>query len=134
MMTLTRRFAFSAAHRLHSPVLDGAANACHYGPCENIHGHNYGLEVTVRGEVDPATGFFCNVMELKAIVDRLVVEVYDHRLLNDLPAFQGVITTMENIAQVIWNRIEPALTERGMHLTAVQLGETTDHWVRITRE
>ena len=134
MMTLTRRFAFSAAHRLHSTALDATGNACHYGPCENIHGHNYALEVSVEGRVDPTTGFFCNVMELKSIVDRLVVDVYDHRLLNDLPQFQGVITTMENIAQVIWQQIQPALAERGMVLTAIQLGETPDHWVRIIRD
>lgn len=131
MISLTRRFAFSASHRLHSTALDAPANACTYGLCENIHGHNYRLEVTVRGAVDPKTGFFCNVMELAALVNRLVVEPCDHRYLNDLPLFQGVVTTMENLATRIWGAIEPGLKEKGMTLTAVLLAETDEHWVKL---
>lgn len=133
MISLTRRFGFSASHRLHSAALDGPGNACAYGVCENIHGHNYRLEVTVRGAVDPKTGFFCNVMELAALVNRLVVEPCDHRYLNDLPLFQGVVTTMENLAGRIWAAIEPALAEKGMTLTGVLLAETDEHWVRIEK-
>lgn len=133
MISLTRRFAFSASHRLHSTALDAPGNACTYGLCENIHGHNYRLEVTVRGAVDPKTGFFCNVMELAALVNRLVVEPCDHRYLNDLPLFTGAVTTMENLATRIWGAIEPALLEKGMTLTAVVLAETDEHWVRIEK-
>lgn len=131
MPFLTRRFRFSASHRLHSPSLDAAANAAHYGVCENMHGHNYLMEVTVQGRVDPNTGFFCNVMDLKGLIDELIVDQCEHHCLNDLPLFQGVVTTMENIAQVVWNTIEAPLKERGMHLHEVMLGETEDHWVRI---
>ena len=133
MISLTRRFAFSASHRLHSTALDAPGNACTYGLCENIHGHNYRLEVTVRGAVDPKTGFFCNVMELAALVNRLVVEPCDHRYLNDLPLFTGAVTTMENLATRIWGAIEPALAGKGMTLTAVVLAETDEHWVRIEK-
>jgi 6-pyruvoyltetrahydropterin/6-carboxytetrahydropterin synthase len=133
MISLTRRFAFSASHRLHSTALDAPANACTYGLCENIHGHNYRLEVTVRGAVDPRTGFFCNVMELAAIVNRLVVEPCDHRYLNDLPLFQGVVTTMENLATRIWGALEAGLAEKGMTLTAVVLAETDEHWVKLEK-
>ncbi len=132
MMQLTRRFAFSSSHRLHSEGIDAVANTCAYGLCENIHGHNYRLEVTVAGEVDPKTGFFCNVMELKAIIDRLVVEPCDHHYLNDVPLFAGTITTMENLAARIWQAIEAPLRERGMRLTEVRLGETEEHWVRLS--
>jgi 6-pyruvoyltetrahydropterin/6-carboxytetrahydropterin synthase len=131
MISLTRRFAFSASHRLHSAALDAPANACTYGLCENIHGHNYRLEVTVRGAVDAKTGFFCNVMELAAIVNRLVVEPCDHRYLNDLPLFAGVVTTMENLATRIWAALEPGLAGKGMTLTAVLLAETDEHWVKL---
>ncbi len=131
MPYLTRRFRFSASHRLHSDALDAAANEQHYGLCENLHGHNYLLEVTVKGTVDPKTGFFCNVMDLKALVDEHVVDKCEHQCLNDLPLFADMVTTMENIAQTIWNTIEAPLKENGMVLTEVQLGETEDHWVRI---
>jgi 6-pyruvoyltetrahydropterin/6-carboxytetrahydropterin synthase len=128
---LTRRFSFSASHRLHSTALDAPANACTYGLCENIHGHNYRLEVTVKGEIDPATGFFCNVMELAAIVKGLVVDPCEHRYLNDLPLFQGVITTMENLAGRMWAALQPELSRRGMTLHEMLLAETDEHWVRI---
>jgi 6-pyruvoyltetrahydropterin/6-carboxytetrahydropterin synthase len=134
MLYLTRRFSFSAAHRLHSPALDATGNACEYGPCENIHGHNYRLEVTVAGERDPRTGFFCNVLDLAAIVAERVVDPCEHRLLNDLPLFQGAITTMENIAERIFAAIEPALAERKMRLVEVLVAETDEHWVRLRKE
>ena len=131
MIHLTRRFHFSASHRLHSSALTAGANACTYGLCENIHGHNYRLEVTVRGEPDPQTGFFCNVMELAATVQRLVVEPCDHRYLNDVALFAGAITTMENLAAGIWKAIEPALRAQGMQLSEVLFAETDEHWVRL---
>lgn len=131
MPYLTRRFRFSASHRLHSDVLDAAANKDCYGLCENLHGHNYLLEVTVKGEVDPETGFFCNVLDLKSLVDKHVVDICEHQCLNELDIFQGMITTMENISQRIWNLIEEPLRKEGMELTEVLLGETEDHWVRI---
>lgn len=133
MLLLTRRFNFSAAHRLHSPALDAAGNACAYGLCENIHGHNYRMEVTVSGDGDMATGFFCNVLELTAAVKALVVDLCDHQLLNDLPLFQGVITTMEGLSGRIWQVLEPALKAKGMVLEELLLGETEEHWVRIRR-
>ena len=133
MLTLTRRFMFSASHRLHSPQLDAAANQCAFGVCQNLHGHNYKMEVTVTGEVDPHTGFFANVMELVAVVDELVTKPCDHVCLNDLPMFEGITTTMENIASRIWTVIEAPLAAKGMRLTDLRLGETDDHWVRISR-
>ena len=133
MLTLTRRFMFSASHRLHSSQLDAAANQCAFGVCQNLHGHNYKMEVTVTGEVDPHTGFFANVMELVAVVDALVTKPCDHVCLNDLPMFEGITTTMENIAGRIWTVIEAPLAAKGMRLTDLRLGETDDHWVRISR-
>ena len=134
MMYLTRRFMFSASHRLQSAGIDAAANACAFGICQNMHGHNYRLEVTVRGVVDPNTGFFCNVMELVDLVDRHVTKKCDHQYLNDLELFSGVTTTMENLASCIWKAIEAPLRERGMDLYEVQLGETDDHWARLRKD
>ncbi len=134
MMYLTRRFMFSASHRLHAAGIDAAANTCAFGICQNMHGHNYRLEVTVRGTVDPHTGFFCNVMELVELVDLLVTKKCDHQYLNDLELFRGVTTTMENLASCIWATIEAPLRERGMDLYEVQLGETDDHWARLRKD
>jgi 6-pyruvoyltetrahydropterin/6-carboxytetrahydropterin synthase len=134
MMYLTRRFGFSSCHRLESPDLNAEAMACTYGPCTNIHGHNYRLEVTVRGTIDPKTGFFCNVMELAAIVDELIVKQADHRYLNEVPLFAGMITTMENLATRIWTVIEPALKAKGMELYEVMVAETDEHGARLRKE
>ncbi len=134
MLYLTRRFAFSAAHRLDSAKLSKYENACEYGLCTNVHGHNYRLEVTVRGEPDAKTGFFCNVLTFAGIVNRLVVEPCEHRLLNEVPLFAGAHTTMEGLSQRIWQAIEPALRQSGMELTEVLLGETDEHWVRVRKE
>ncbi len=134
MMYLTRRFMFSASHRLYSAGIDAAANTCAFGICQNMHGHNYRLEVTVRGTVDPHTGFFCNVMDLVELVDRLVAKKCDHQYLNDLDLFHGVTTTMENLATRIWAAIEAPLRDQGMELYEVQLGETDDHWARLRKD
>lgn len=130
---LTRRFAFSASHRLHSEALDAAQNARCYGLCENIHGHNYRLEVTVRGTVDPKTGFFCNVLEMADIVQQAVVDPCEHQFLNDVPLFKGRIVTMENLAARMWEVIEPLLAARGMEVIAMELGETEQHWVTLRK-
>lgn len=131
MQYLTSRFRFSSSHRLHSEALSAEENEDCYGLCGNIHGHNYLLEVTVAGESDPQTGFFCNVMDLKALVNELIVDICEHQYLNDLPLFAGVIPTMENIAQTVWTTIESPLRERQMSLYEVKVGETEDHWVQI---
>jgi 6-pyruvoyltetrahydropterin/6-carboxytetrahydropterin synthase len=101
--------------------------------CENIHGHNYRLEVTVGGDADPKTGFFCNVMELHAIVHELVVKPCDHHYLNDVALFAGAITTMEGLSGRIWSAIEGPLSAKGMVLHEVLVAETDEHWVRLRK-
>lgn len=131
MLTLTRRFAFSASHRLVSERLDAAGNERSFGPCQRVHGHNYRLEVSVAGQPDPATGFFCNVLELERAVRQAVIDPCDHRMLNEVPLFAGTVPTMETVAQVFWRELQPALAARGMRLAGLLVAETDDHWVRI---
>lgn len=131
MLLLTRRFAFSASHRLVSGRLDAAANAAAFGACQRLHGHNYRLEVTVTGEVDPRTGFFCNVLELERIVREQAVAPCDHQCLNDLDLFAGRVPTMEVVAQTFWERLRPALAGRGIVLVEVLVAETDEHWARV---
>ncbi|HXE09129.1 MAG TPA: 6-carboxytetrahydropterin synthase [Acidobacteriaceae bacterium] len=108
MVLLTRKAEFSAAHYYWNAAWSAEENARFFGKCANRngHGHNYTLEVTVAGEVDPVTGFVVDLKELKDILEREVVSVYDHRHLNlEVPEFASRIPTTENIAVAIWDRL-----------------------------
>ena len=105
---LTKKVEFSASHRYYQPKLSVARNKRLFGKCfwPHGHGHNYTLEVTIRGPVDPVTGMVMNIKELKRILHQ-VVEKFDHRFLNlDLPEFKEIVPTTENIARVIWRMIQ----------------------------
>jgi 6-pyruvoyltetrahydropterin/6-carboxytetrahydropterin synthase len=108
---VTRRLHFSAAHRLHNPALGDDENRRLYGLCNspNWHGHNYELDVTVDGEVDPRTGYVLDLGELKEVVEGVIAEL-DHRNLNlDVPWLQGTIPSTENLVVALWGRILPRI-------------------------
>jgi len=109
---ITHREEFAAAHRLHNPAMSDAENVRVFGICNNPHGHghNYELEVTVRGEVPAETGMVMNLLDLERIVRDKVISKLDHKNLNlDVPFLAGVIPTAENLAIAIWNQLEPEL-------------------------
>ena len=109
MILLTRRAEFSSAHYYWVEAWTAEENLRVFGKCANRngHGHNYTLEVTVAGEVDPVSGFVVDLKELKEILEQEVVSVYDHRHLNlEVPEFQMMVPTTENIAISIWSRLE----------------------------
>lgn len=121
----TKRFEFSAAHRYWNPDWNEEQNLAVFGKCTNPygHGHNYVLEVTVRGPVDTVTGMVINVRELKRIVEE-VLRGFDHKHLNeDTPYFRDRQPTTENIVQVLWSLIEPRLPT-GISLHRLRLYET----------
>ena len=128
MIALSRRYRFPAAHVLRSPALSDADNARIYGKCANPagHGHDYGLEITVAGDVDPATGQIIARDRLDALVDERVLARFGHALLNEDPAFAARVPTAENIALAIESDLAPAIAaERsGAHLLRVRLEET----------
>lgn len=127
---LTRRTEFSASHYYHNPDFSPEENLRIFGKCNNPHGHghNYTLEVTVAGEIDPATGMVLNITDLKKLLEAEVLGVMDHKLLNkEVLAFASRIPTTENIAIEIWNRLEPKLTFGKLH--RVRLYETPDLYV-----
>ncbi len=105
---LTRRYKFPASHRLHSDRLSADENRAAYGKCNNPHGHghNYALEVTVSGQVDPQTGMVCNLADLDGFVQRKIVDVYDHADLNSLPMFVDRVPTSENLCLEIYNTLK----------------------------
>ncbi len=127
---VTRRVQFNAAHRLFNPGWSDAENARVFGVCANpnYHGHNYSLEVSVEGEIDPATGYVLDVQRLKEIVTDSVVRHLDHRNLNlDVPWFRTRIPSAENIAVTCWEVLAPAV--RPATLTRVRLWETDRNYV-----
>ncbi|MEO6569387.1 MAG: 6-carboxytetrahydropterin synthase [Opitutaceae bacterium] len=122
---ITRQVHFNSAHRLHNPTKSQAWNEEKYGLCTNPnwHGHNYVLEVTVRGQPDPDTGYVIDLGELKRILHSAVVDKCDHRNLNDQVAFlSGINPSTENLVIAFWNEIEPHLTSGKLH--RVRLYET----------
>lgn len=122
---VTRRVHFCAGHRLHNPAWDDERNRATYGLCNNPngHGHNYDLEVTVEGPVDPGTGYVMDLKRLKELLGSTVLVDLDHANLNvDVPWLAGVIPTTENLAVAIWRRLEGRLGT--VRLVSVRLWET----------
>lgn len=122
---VTRRAHFNAAHRLHNPDFDAAWNEAQYGVCNNAlwHGHNYLLEVTVKGRPHPQTGYVIDLGELKRILQETVVAPCDHRNLNEQVDFlKGILPSTENLVIAFWNQIEPRITSGKLH--CVRLYET----------
>lgn len=131
---VTRRLHFSAAHRLAREEWSPAENRRVFGLCANPnwHGHNYELDVSVEGEIDPETGYVLDLKALKALVDEHVVHDVDHRNLNlDVDWLEGVIPTTENLVVAIWRRLEPRLPE-GVALVRLVLWETPRNRVEYT--
>lgn len=124
-VSLTRRYRFAASHRLHNAKFDEAENQRLYGKCNNPygHGHNYAVEVTVTGPVDPSTGMIANLGELDPYVEREVIEAFDHKYLNEEVAeFQAAVPTTENLAVAIYRRLRGFPAAR---LERVRIEETS---------
>ena len=121
---LTRRYIFSASHRLHSDELSDSENFATYGKCNNPygHGHNYALEVTVSGQVNSQTGMVCNLVELDDAVREQVLDRFDHENLNVREEFAAAVPTTENLSEVVFNILKQSFT--AAHLEKVRLEET----------
>jgi 6-pyruvoyltetrahydropterin/6-carboxytetrahydropterin synthase len=120
---LTRRATFSASHRLHSTALSDEENARFFGKCNRIngHGHNYVVEVTLRGEIDPRTGVLMDLAELRDLIEEHIIAKVDHRHLNhDVSPFDTLNPTAENIAVTFWKWLKPHLPEGILYEMALQ--------------
>lgn len=125
LVHVTRKAHFNAAHRLHNPSQTDEWNERTFGKCNNPnwHGHNYTLEVTVKGEPDPQTGYVIDLSELKAIIEEKIIEPCDHRNLNvDVPFMKGMMPSTENFVVAIWNELAGVLPAGKLH--RVRLYET----------
>jgi 6-pyruvoyltetrahydropterin/6-carboxytetrahydropterin synthase len=121
---LTRRYLFSASHRLHSNDMPEEWNRETYGKCNNPygHGHNYHLEVTVSGPVDPRTGMVCNLVDLDGFVNEHILERFGYQNLNSLSEFANEVPTTENLCVAIYEILQRRF--RHAHLEKVRMEET----------
>jgi 6-pyruvoyltetrahydropterin/6-carboxytetrahydropterin synthase len=134
-VTVTRRLQFNAAHRVHNPALSDEENARLFGKCNNPngHGHNYMLDVSVRGTIDARSGYVIDLSVLKRIVEERIVSKVDHKHFNlDVEFMRGVNPTSENIIVALWRELEPAV--RPAKLVRLVLWETTNNYVEYTGE
>lgn len=118
MIYITKKLDFSAAHRVYNPNFTDAENEACFGRCNNPngHGHNYELEVTIKGEVNPETGYLMDLKELKSIINREIIDKVDHKFLNhDVDFLQGIIPSSENLCIAFWNILKKAITQADLH-------------------
>lgn len=133
MITISRVYEFAASHRLHVPTYSAEQNVALFGKCNNPsgHGHNYVVEVAVTGEVDPTTGMIVDICAIDEVVNREIIDRYDHKNLNvDLPEFADRVTTSEVVVQEIWDRLVKALPAT---LQRVRLFETARSVFEVSR-
>ena len=136
-MLITRRAEFSASHVCSQSALTTDQNRELYGAAANPngHGHNYVLEVTLEGNPDPLTGMIFDLKTLKDVIQKNVVEPMDHRFLNyEVPPFDKIVPTAENVAAELWKRLEPRLTGERARLKNIRLYETEDLYVDYSGE
>jgi 6-pyruvoyltetrahydropterin/6-carboxytetrahydropterin synthase len=121
---LSRRYLFSASHRLHSDAMTAEQNQATYGKCNNPygHGHNYIIQVTVSGPVDDRTGMVCNLTDLDGFMEKEVLARYDHENLNTLQEFAHLVPTTENLCIQIYEIVQRGFTHA--HLERIRLEET----------
>ncbi len=135
MVSVTESFEFAASHRLYCPSMSEEENRALFGKCANPngHGHNYVVEVTVRGQPDAATGRIVNIRELESVVKEQVVDRFDHKHLNlDCPEFVDVNPSVENITTAIWKLLDGRL--ESARLSKVRVWETPKTYAEIEKE
>lgn len=137
MIYIERKERFSAAHQLYNPNWTVEQNDAVFGKCanKNFHGHNFTLVVTVKGEINPDTGFVMNLVDLKKIIQNLVISKLDHANLNhDVDFMRGKFTSTEVLAEEIWKILAPAIAEHKCQLHRIRLEETMNNAVEYFGE
>lgn len=123
---ITRRLQVSAAHYMQNPLWQKEENETFYGPCSRLHGHNYQIEVTVAGEVNPQTGYVMDLRILKQIMKETIEDPIDHQILNQVPLMADQIPSTENLTLILWKAIEKRLPH-GVHLHKIRIWETENN-------
>jgi len=129
---IPRRERFSAAHRLFRSDWDDAKNLEVFGPCSNPnwHGHNYELFVTVKGPINPQTGFVINIKKLSGLIHERIISKIDHKNMNtEVDFMQGRLASTENLAVAIWQELEQPVSNLGIELYKIKITETENNFV-----
>lgn len=136
MIYITRKEHFNAAHKLFNPNWSEEQNEAVFGKCanKNWHGHNYDLFVTVKGQINPETGFVVNLKELSTLIRRDVTDLLDHKNLNLDVAGMPVMPSTENVAVFIWNILQGKIKDMGAALHCIKLYETESNYVEYFGE
>ncbi len=136
MIYITRKEHFNAAHKLFNPNWSEEQNETVFGKCanKNWHGHNYDLFVTVKGNINPDTGFVVNLKELSTLIRKDVTEILDHKNLNLDVAGMAVMPSTENVTLFIWNILADKIKAMGAQLHSIKLYETESNFVEYFGE
>ncbi|MGB3947734.1 MAG: 6-carboxytetrahydropterin synthase [Bacteroidia bacterium] len=137
MIYITRREHFNAAHKLFNPNWSDEQNLDMFGKCANPnwHGHNYNLYVTVKGKINPDTGYSANLKDISALIRKHVTDKLDHKNLNlDVDFMKNIMPSTENVAIAIWKELQPHIDAMGCQLHAIKLYETENNYVEYFGE
>lgn len=129
MLYITRKEHFSSSHKLHNSVLSQKRNEEIFGKCNNFHGHNYYIEVTLEGTPDPESNYVMDLKILKKIIHEEILNKVDHRYLNELEIFKDIIPTTENMVLKFWELLEPKVNSKNVRLHSIKLYETDKNYV-----
>lgn len=129
MLYITRREHFSSSHKLENSGLSQQKNEELFGKCNNFHGHNYYIEVTLAGTPDPESNYVMDLKLLKQIIHEEILDKVDHKFLNEIDMFKGVIPTTENMAVLFWKALVEKVKRENVSLYSVKLYETEKNYV-----
>jgi len=134
MFYITRKEHFSSSHRLDNPEFSKEKNEEVFGKCHNFHGHNYYIEVTLKGTPEPGSNYVMDLKQLKQIIHKEILEKVDHKLLNEVDMFVGTIPTTEIMAMKFWEVLEKKVKRDNVKLYSVKLYETEKNYVEYRGE
>jgi len=134
MLYITRKEHFSSSHKLENPALSMERNEEIFGKCNNFHGHNYYIEVTLAGTPDKESSYVMDLKLLKIIIHEEILDKVDHKFLNELDMFKGIIPTTENMALKFWEALKPRVNSDNVKLYSIKLYETDKNYVEYRGE
>ena len=134
MLYITRKEHFSSSHKLDNPEISREQNVEIFGKCNNLHGHNYYIEVTLAGTIESESNYVMDLKILKLIIHDEILSKVDHKFLNETEMFKNVIPTMENMVMKFWEVLEPKVKRDNVRLYSIRLFETEKNYVEYRGE